>query len=410
MLNKGLLIAFFFIVFYAFRLDYPHRLYFDEFFYVPAARNLLHLSAYSSWPGHPPLGKLLIAGSIRIFGDNPVAWRLPSLVLGGCATALAGYLAFLFSGSWLLFLLTSLLLSLDGLWITQARIALLNAPMVFFILLTLVLWRHGDLSPAKRSGWWLAAAISAGLAAACKWQGALVILIPPVFYLLSKKEDRPADSIKPLWVFYLFLVMLAVYFATFLIVLFIPGYGWKDIWLLQFKIPAFHLHDQPDIYRYKSAWYTWPFLLRPVWYGFQRENPGALISEQTVNGIICLGNPVLFLLIFPAIFWLAKQWRRFRDPLAVLVLSGFFIFWIPSAFVSRCTIFNHFYPVIPFAFIGIAAMTRQMLNSAKTLRVLAASIIVAMAALCFVFFYPLWVGMSIPDYYYQMHLWLPWWI
>ncbi len=69
-------------------------LVFDETYYVNAARVIagIHPPAgapYAKAPlgddpnaEHPQLGKLTIAGLIELLGDGPLAWRLPSLILG----------------------------------------------------------------------------------------------------------------------------------------------------------------------------------------------------------------------------------------------------------------------------------------------------------------------------------------
>ncbi len=49
--------------------------YFDEIYFVRAAKELIEGEEVYEWT-HPPLGKLLISLSITLFGFNPFGWRI----------------------------------------------------------------------------------------------------------------------------------------------------------------------------------------------------------------------------------------------------------------------------------------------------------------------------------------------
>jgi 4-amino-4-deoxy-L-arabinose transferase-like glycosyltransferase len=120
-------------------LELPRgSLIFDEAYYVNAARTLLGwvlpegANYAGSPPGldpnseHPPLGKLLIAGSMLMFGDNGIAWRLPSLVSGMGALG-AFYLIVRAAGetAWLGILAVGIL-AFDNLTFVHGRIGTLD--------------------------------------------------------------------------------------------------------------------------------------------------------------------------------------------------------------------------------------------------------------------------------------------
>ena len=137
------------------RSSTDHLLIFDEAYYVNAARVIAGISPppnakYAGTPlgddpnaEHPQLAKLIIAGSIELFGDGPLAWRLGSLLLG--SLAIVGMFALVRAargGDWLALGAAALLAS-DNLLLIHGRIGTLDVYAVAAMVWAAVLYFRG---------------------------------------------------------------------------------------------------------------------------------------------------------------------------------------------------------------------------------------------------------------------------
>jgi 4-amino-4-deoxy-L-arabinose transferase-like glycosyltransferase len=120
---------------------------FDESYYVSAARVIAGEPATAGdvYAGaapagadpngeHPQLGKLIIAASIGLLGDNAIGWRITAVLFGAAAILLLYWLVRCAGGSAWLALGAASLASVDNLWLVHSRIAVLDIYVVPFML------------------------------------------------------------------------------------------------------------------------------------------------------------------------------------------------------------------------------------------------------------------------------------
>jgi dolichyl-phosphate-mannose-protein mannosyltransferase len=132
-----------------------HLLIFDESYYVNAARIIAGVrappgGAYATAPlgddpnaEHPQLAKLAIAGGIELFGDGPLAWRLPSLLLGSLAIVGVFALVRAAGGERWTALGAAALMAADNLLLVHSRIATLDIYVLAAMIWAAVLYLRG---------------------------------------------------------------------------------------------------------------------------------------------------------------------------------------------------------------------------------------------------------------------------
>jgi len=332
--------AFFFVVLH--RLGIPSKPMFDEVHYLPAARRLIDLTARLN-PEHPLVAKQLIAWAMQLIGDTPFGWRFPSAVLGGLglwAMMRALWWASLSRSATILF---GLFVATDFVWFIMARIALLDMAMGGFMALAMWQWALAWRNPAGGAGrarlHLLLTGVFMGLSLGAKWNGALLVPLPGLVFVINRWEALKGRRAGLLWsatgagpvpgvsvieaAVWLGLVPLLVYFATFLPAFFYDAdplsvgklWHWQQYMLkLQDSVKKPHL--------YMSQWWQWMANIRPIWFLYE-------VIDGAQRGVLMLGNPFTMLAGLPALLFCL--WDGVKgDRVRLLVVGAYVLlvgFW-----------------------------------------------------------------------------------
>lgn len=346
-LPLALLIAGLAELLFAWRVTIPSKPYFDEVHYVPAARTLLAL-AHPANIEHPLLAKELIALGIWLFGDDPLGWRMLSTLAG--SAVVAGVFALVWLGTRRLrpALVASVLTLVNFTVFVQARIAMLDGFMAAFVILgaTSLLWSmHGAPGQVRRR--WCLGAVLLGLATACKWTAAPYVAFAALAYLLLRRgrPDRWPGLGPVMALALLGGVSVATYFLTFTPAFFYAQEPLTLATLLPFQWTMFQQQTQVlPAHTYQSAWYTWPFDWRPIWYLYEPV-------DGAQRGVLLLGNPAVMWGGLVAVLACAGAWLRSRAirpgaaaglwiasiaiwPLIPKSLGFFYYYYLPSIWLA----------------------------------------------------------------------------
>ncbi|MBN1689103.1 MAG: phospholipid carrier-dependent glycosyltransferase [Candidatus Omnitrophica bacterium] len=382
---------------FSYHLGFPASEYYDEVYFVPTAREYLSLNQTTTDTAHPPLGKLFLSLSLLTFGDTPWAWRIFSLFCGSLFLFVIYYLTkILTKNRWLASLVT-FLMAVEGIHITQSRIAMLNAQMslwMFLSLLVLLPYLQGETEKRLRSFFF--SGIFLGLTISIRWVGAGIIgIIGPLLLIKFLRDKDKLGFLRDFFMAYILITTL-IYIASHSIIPLGQGYKWSNIFTYQAHMARYHATLQEG-HTYGSEWWGWPLLVRPIWYFFERKG-------TIVNGILCIGNPAIYWMIPVAMFYVLGMWLKERKFLYGFVIFGFLSQWLPWALIGRVKFFHYFYAAVPFALLGIALLIREIWRYG-TLGKWLVCFYILLVFIMFIYWFPLWTGYPISDPSFQSHLW-----
>ena len=364
---------------------------FDEVYFVKFAKN--YLSGTSFFDIHPPLGKLIIASAIKLFGDKFFAWRVMEAIFG-TLVILFGYLIGKEIKNKIAGLFTALILALDGMILVYSRVGLMDIFMIFFIMAgfyTLLKFANN-----KKLINLILAGVFLSLASSVKYIGGLLIFVY-IFIIVIRKI-----SIKKYWwklILFLIIVPTIIYLTFFIF-----NFSFDNTFIS--KVLEWHSQSLnynitlKDGHPYGSKWWTWFLLIRPIWFYF-KEVQGNYI------GIVGLGNPLAWwasLVVIPTLFYYFVK----RDKNAFIILVSFIIFLIPWAFFNRVLFYYHGLPSFVFLSIGMGYLLEKLTHN-KFGRV-AILVFFAVLLFLFIFFLPIWMGFPLNNQDFYRRIWLKGWI
>lgn len=395
------------------RLGVPSKPFFDEVHYLPAARALL---AGTDWLNreHPMLGKELLAASIGLVGDRPLAWRLPSAIAGTLALFACMRALWFASLRRYATIAYGVLLATGFMLFVHARIAMLDAFMV--ALLAAAFWQcaaavrepeHGRRNLAI-------AGVALGLSMASKWNAVPLAPLPGIAFLAARLQasgwsgltghrGAPVPGIRlaeaALW---LGLVPLAAYAATYW-----PAWAIEPVEVAQRGFIGLHqmmLQLQESVIKphpYQSAWWEWMIDRRAIWYLYEPV-------DGAQRGVLLIGNPLTMLAGLPALAWCAWAGVRQRriDALSVAAIYAVSLgFWIVAA---KPVQFYYHYFVPSMALLAGLALALDELRS-RGWGWLSGTMLAGSLAL-FAWFYPILSAAPLPgERGFEKWMWLDSW-
>lgn len=393
---------------------YLSQTYFDEVYFVRAAQDYLNFRAPFERT-HPPLGKLIQASGIAIFGDTPFGWRIMGVIFATLMVPLMYMMGKKLFGTWIGSFAAAFLLTFDFMHFTMARMGTVDTYVVFFALASQLCFLTYFINVAKK-GWktsvlpLILAAVLFALSFSTKWlalYGALGMITLLVALRLNEvRKLKGGLGAKYVAFFdrpFLLLLGLAGVVAVIYFVTYIPdmliGNSFSDIIKLQFEMYNFH-STLTATHSYMSSWWSWPIMVSPHGYvplwlsiSYLPNNVHSTISVFGNPSVWWVGFACMFVVTERAIrgkeivYWIKKRvTKKIKEPqmakadvekigslperpsegaerkwslTAIFIATMFFFSWVPYIFISRATFIYHFYVSVPFLCFAAAYVINQ---------------------------------------------------
>ena len=407
-------------------LDRPPVQVFDEVFY--AADGCWYVQSEGPCPRvelttmHPPLGKWLIGWSIELAGNDPVGWRLASVLAGSLTVSLLFLLGWVLLQSRVAAVATAVLLLFDPMHFVLSRIAMLDIFVTLFGVAAfafLALDRRRLLGGRGSSKLLqVCAGVALGAAVASKWSGLLSLLGALSIAIAWEMPNHPGSARERFnsalrargsaFVF-TFLVVPALVYATTYVgrlegdvgpMFWESGNWFRVLWDRQFDMFETQRYN-PLVNAGQSPAWSWPLMMRPFPFYFSEVS-------GTIREVMNVGSPVTWWSSLALVAVALLQWTRGRRRLVtgfvVAAVGWHYLPWLLLTVGRPGVYLFYFLPVLPFLFLapGWAIASLESVRSR-----LAAALATGVVALgVFAWTYPLLTAAPLERSEWAVRMWI----
>jgi len=397
-------------------LTFMNSSYFDEVYHPRTAiENLENIYPYEI--SHPPLGKLIIALGMKIFGVTPFGWRVMGTLFG---VAMLPFMYILLSALFADTVISACgtaIFAYDFMHFVQTRIATIDSYAVFFIILMYIfMYLYISSDRLKYLG---LSGLFFGIGIACKWTcfyaGAGLAVIWLAHWIGKKKEFRIGKFILNCLFCIVFFIIVPgiIYYVSYIPygkavglsgIKMLFSHTYLDTFLDNQKFMLSYHSNVSSTHPYESRWYQWMLDIRPILYYLEYYDDSTKLGSfgAFVNPMLCWGGLIAMFAMIYLYFWR-------KDKRAGFILVGYLAQLIPWIVITRTTFEYHYFACTVFLVLSLCYIL-YLIKSTYVKWKYPVFFFTGFEVSLFALFYPVLTGITISRTFADTILkWLPTW-
>lgn len=390
----------------------PREIVFDEVYMGDFVSSYSQSRSY--FDIHPPLAKLIshyIGSAFGISYDNIdfsligngisseiIYLRVLPLIAGILLPLIVYFICRRLGMSAIASLLVGILMCFENSLIVQSRYILFDSVLLFFGFSSILMYLLYIKDESKRS-FVLYSAILAACAFSIKWTGLAYPLLIILYEIIRTRNFKKIASFVATYLFigiFIYASAFALHFS------FTPIDGESMISRFIELNKTMYTSNKylTATHQYGSKWYTWPLMIRPVFYWQDTE---------THRYIYLLGNILIYVLgtISMMLMLLHSVIVDRKNKISLFILLGFLVNFIPYAFIGRVMFLYHYEAALVFSIIAIGFIVDKIKTNKRKL--LVCTVLAVFSIAIFVYFSPLTYGTILTDQEIGSRMWLSSW-